>query len=105
MGNQMMKAQLRAGKTPGLKEMIAQGYQAQGLERTDSSGPIRLKVYKEWLALSQETQGLKRDGYLKAKDKRVAQGYEVQGLEETNKEDQLESGQEVNGLKTVYSKC
>ena len=38
MGNQMMKAQLEARKTLGLKEMIAQGYQAQGLERNDSSG-------------------------------------------------------------------
>ena len=46
-----MKAWLGAGKTPGLKEMIAQG------------------------------------------------------LEETDKEDQLENGYEVNGLKTVYSKC
>ena len=36
-GDQMMKAQLKAGKTLGLKEMIAQGYQAQDLERTDSS--------------------------------------------------------------------
>ena len=31
MGDQIMKAQLGAGKTSGLKEMIAQGYQAQGL--------------------------------------------------------------------------
>ena len=36
MGNQMMKAQLKARKTLGLKEMIAQDYQTQGLERMDS---------------------------------------------------------------------
>ena len=33
MGDQMMKAQLRVGKTLGLKEMIDQGYQAQGLRK------------------------------------------------------------------------
>ena len=38
MGNQMMKAQLRVGKTPSLKEMIAQGYKTQGLEGMNSSG-------------------------------------------------------------------
>ena len=31
MGDRLMKVQLRAGKTLGLKEMIARGYQAQGL--------------------------------------------------------------------------
>ena len=38
MGDQKMKAQLRAGKTSSLEEMIALGYQAQGLERNDTSG-------------------------------------------------------------------
>ena len=35
MGDQMMKAQLRIGKTPDLKEMITQGYKTQGLEGMD----------------------------------------------------------------------
>ena len=83
MGDQMMKAQLWAGKTPGLKEMIAQGYKAQGLREKGQLKAIRLRVQKEW----------------------IAQGYETQDLEGTDKEDQLESGQKVNGLKVVYSKC
>ena len=37
MGDQMMKAQLRIGKTPDLKEMITQGYKTQGLEGMDNS--------------------------------------------------------------------
>ena len=38
MGDQMMKAQLKARKTLGLKEMVDQGYLAQGLEKNDRSG-------------------------------------------------------------------
>ena len=44
MGDKMMKARLEAGKTPGLKEMIAQGYQAQGLKEEGSLRAIRLRV-------------------------------------------------------------
>ena len=75
----MIKAQLRAGKTPGLKEMIAHGYQTQGLKEEGQLKAIRLKVQKKW----------------------IAQGYEAQSLEGTDKEDQLESGYEINGLKSV----
>ena len=38
MGDQMMKAQLKASKTLGRKEMVDQGYLAQGLEKNDRSG-------------------------------------------------------------------
>ena len=44
MGDQMIKAQLRAGKTPGLWETIAQGHQAQDLREERELRVIRLKV-------------------------------------------------------------
>ena len=62
MGNQMMKAQLKARKTLGLKKMIAQDYQTQGLERMDNlriwgSGPKKREITQGY-----EAQGLRREG-------------------------------------------
>ena len=57
MGNQMMKAKLRVGKTTSLKEMIA-----YGLEGMDRLGLPDSRPKRRRIAQGYEAQGLRRKG-------------------------------------------